>query len=103
MDGQRRWSVVDPALLTWEVARLAQWLRAVAQGAAETPTVYEAIEPNLKFQARRAGDSVYLRATFDQEFSPWEGEPWIDFAPTADALRQFADDLDAALARFPER
>ncbi len=38
-----------------------------------------------------------------QEFSPWEGDPWIDFAPTDDTLRQFAADLDVALARFPER
>lgn len=102
-DGRRRWSVADPALLTWEAKRLAQWLRAVASRATEAPTVFAAIEPNLELEARRAGEATHLRVTFDQEFSPWEGDPWIDFAPTDDTLRQFAADLDVALARFPER
>lgn len=102
-DGRRRWTVADPALLTWEVGRLAQWLRALAGRTADAPTVFAATEPNLELEARRAGDSFLLRATSDQEFSPWEGDPWIDFAPAPGALRQFADDLEAALARFPER
>src|SRR5579859_1745551 len=41
-DGKRHWSATHASLLTWEVERLAQWLRAVADGTAEMPTVFAA-------------------------------------------------------------
>jgi hypothetical protein len=48
------WSAVDPALLTYEVRELADWLRVVGSGSRETREM-AFLEPCLSFRDR-SGD-----------------------------------------------
>jgi hypothetical protein len=102
-DGNRRWSSTDPVFLTWELQRLVNWLRAVADRAPDLHPSYATVEPNLRLEAKHGDDGVRLRAVFSLEFAPPSGNPWIDFTPDRAAVHRFADALDVALASFPIR
>jgi hypothetical protein len=102
------WEVVDPCLTTWESARLASWLGAVAAGPDRLGR--SLVEPNLSVVASLAGGRLRLRVCFELESRP----PW---APTVQGGRDLCVDLDVArhevvaaaadlrtdLARFPRR
>ena len=104
------WNATDASLLTSEVASLADWLDAIAEGrsaASET----DFIEPNLSFELIEASDRVRLRAWFELElrprWAPWDEVPQRDLCVDLDIAR---DDVRAAaaslrdhLSRFPMR
>lgn len=106
---QGRWSRTDPALLTYEVERLARWLEEIAAG---TPSSNSEsfLEPNLAFElippvAER------LRIIFNLEFRPpWvpkkrtdEDEYFVDFPVVLSALQDAAASLRMQLKKFPQR
>ena len=102
------WRAVDPALLTYEVARLAEWLGDVASG---RPTTREIgfMEPNLALELR-GEPSTELRIILRLDFRPawWEprageDEYHLDFPIDSVALRAAANGLQAQLSRFPQR
>src|SRR5262245_17587543 len=68
------WLFRDPSLLTYEVARLADWLEAVAAGAESQPWC-GFIEPNLSFEVAGEGATRVLRVAFAVEALP----PWANF------------------------
>ncbi|MBX5491856.1 MAG: hypothetical protein IRZ14_11930, partial [Chloroflexi bacterium] len=77
-DGETTWSVDDPALLTWELDRLARWLERVAQGRFDRQPWCSFVEPNLEFRADPLpgppGDAsapqVQVRVFFELELRP---------------------------------
>jgi hypothetical protein len=105
------WTATHPSLLTWEVERLADWLRAVAENE-PVETEQDFIEPNLSFSiAGRSRDSITLRVYCGYESKP----PWTRAGPatledhqvvlkvTPDDLKSAAESLRAQLSRFPLR
>jgi hypothetical protein len=115
VDGPKQWSAAAPAFLTWELADLIAWLRKVADVCGDVRDGFDAIEPNLRFEAEGQGGSIQVRASLSHEFHPgWTA--WRDsgsrydledvvlaFELGATELRQFADELAQELTRFPER
>jgi uncharacterized protein (TIGR02996 family) len=107
-DGRRQWSAVDAAFLTWELLDLAAWFRAIADAAPHVREMFGAIEPNLSFVVEGRGDAARVRAEFDAEFLPPQGEEatpcdFIEFQPGSAGLRRFADGLSLAMRPFPVR
>jgi len=108
---ERAWKFRDPALLTWEVEGICNWLEAVASG----QNVEESanfMEPNLRFEvAERAQDTITIRVYFELESRPaWffadaagMNDLWVDLRVDTDDLRAAAEDLRHDLARFPPR
>lgn len=104
-----KWSCTDPALLTYEVERLAQWLEKIAAG---NPTsVSESfLEPNLSFELA-SPSAERLRVIFSLEFRPpWlskleadDDEYFVEFPVIAAELEAAAASLRAQLKRFPQR
>jgi hypothetical protein len=114
-DGQRQWSATAPIFLRWELARLVEWLRKLADSDPDARDHFGAIEPNLHFEAMGRGDEICVRALFSHKFHPdwpsWRGSGRrydlttvsVEFGPTATGLRQFSDELARELEPFPER
>ncbi len=83
------WEVVDPCLTTWEAARLASWLAAMAMGpGGETRSL---TEPNLSVAVTPVGGRLAVRMCFELERRP----PW---APTITGGRDLCVDLDVSRA-----
>ncbi len=83
------WEVVDPCLTTWEAARLAAWLAAVAVG--PEGATRSLAEPNLSVSATPTGRRLRLRICFELENRP----PW---APTVRGGRDLCVALDVSRA-----
>jgi hypothetical protein len=104
-----KWSTVDPALLTYEVQGLIDWLRAVsARKYDERHLVF--IEPCLSFHLSPAGgEPDKLVIGLSHEFRP----PWasgdlyeeyeIAFSLTSIDLICAAQSLENQLRRYPQR
>jgi hypothetical protein len=111
-DGDTTWSVEDPALLTWEVERLAGWFGRLARGRFEHPWC-GFVEPNLEFRADPLPDGagVRLRVYFELELRPPDRrsgvvgrrDVFLQFALTPEQLRAAARQLYSLVARFPVR
>jgi hypothetical protein len=103
-DGRRHWTSTEPALLTWDLHRLINWLRAAADAELWTQPmdIYSGLEPSLQFEAR-VNKTTKIRALFTDQFAPPTGRPWIDFIPGPTALQRFADALEHTSASFPIR
>ena len=110
-DGETAWSAEDPALLTWEVERLAKWFTRLAQGRFEHPWC-GFVEPSLEFRADPAENSqVRLRVYFELELRPpgrsasvvGRRDIYLEFVLTADQLRTAARQLREELSRYPVR
>lgn len=108
---QGSWTVTDPFLLTYEVARLADWLDTVAQGS-ETTSEIGFIEPSVWFQVvRPTTGQDCLRIYFDLECRPpWaykreadSNDVFAEFALSDINLRQAAESLRAQLSVYPQR
>ena len=108
---ERAWEFRDPALLTWEVERLSNWLGALASGQA-VEDGEEFVEPNLRFEVvERGGDTITIRVYFELESRPpWffvdaagMDDLWIDLRVDHDDLRAAAEGLRRDLAKFPAR
>lgn len=102
------WSRTGPALLTYEVQRLAEWFMALANGD-RTQTERSFLEPNLSFETVN-DDTEKLRISFRLEFSPpwterWPGEerPYVEFPLSGINLKAAAVSLLQELSRFPHR
>ena len=105
---QGDWSTNDAALLTYEVSELADWLRAIGTGRAETREM-TFLEPCLSFQIRSAdGKTDELEIELAHELGP----PWakdIDqsavmlFPLNRIDLSSAADSLEHQLAKYPQR
>ena len=83
------WEVVDPCLTTWEAARLASWLTAVAVGPAGGTR--SLAEPNLSVAVTPSEGRLAVRMCFELERRP----PW---APTITGGRDLCVDLDVSRA-----
>jgi hypothetical protein len=102
-----RWRSVDPSLLTYEVAALADWFDRVANGSVQERPL-EFIEPNLSFRlSPDATFRVYLELESRPPWAASKGAPeedlWLEFPLDSGMLREAARDLRAQLARYPER
>lgn len=110
-DGEVTWEVEDPALLTWEVERLAQWVGQLARGRFDHPWC-GFVEPSLELRADPLeGGQVRLRVYFELELRP-PGAPrgvvgrrdaFLEFTLAPAELRGGARALHAELRRFPVR
>lgn len=105
------WRFSDPALLTNEVARLADWLEAVGSGRRPVNQRMDFLEPVLAFELREPTSRMF-RILFELEGRPpWAevreperwAEAWVEFEPDASELRAAAAELRTMLGRFPER
>ena len=83
------WEVIDPCLTTWEAARLASWLAAMAVGAEGGSRTLA--EPNLSVTVTAGGGRLAVRICFELERRP----PW---APTIRGGRDLCVDLDVSRA-----
>ncbi len=108
---ERAWEFRDPALLTWEVERLSNWLEGLASGqAVEEGEGF--LEPNLRFEvAKRDEDTITIRVYFELESRPpWffanaagMYDLWLDLRVDSDDLRAAAEGLRRDLTKFPPR
>ncbi|GAA5514834.1 hypothetical protein Dcar01_03595 [Deinococcus carri] len=125
--GGERWEKVDPALLTFEVQWLTEWLHQVAAQAEVFRTWRSGrltsriffTEPNLSLEALSGslgGEALTLRVYLAAEFLPPfvkeldamkldndPAEAWLDFPADAADLQQAAAALTEALTLFPVR
>jgi hypothetical protein len=105
-DSSEGWTRTAPALLTWELRRLARWLAIVASGGHPKPDVWTGLEPNLQLviSGKPTTLVVYLRQEFRRPGSTLEDEPTaIELAATPAEMAEFVDGLERALTRFPIR
>lgn len=100
------WRFRDPSLLTYEVARLADWLEAVAVGTEPRPWC-GFIEPNLAFEVTGEGRTRVLRVSFGCEaIPPWavhDEEVAVEFPVPGVSLATAAGSLREQLRRYPQR
>jgi hypothetical protein len=100
------WRFRDPSLLTYEVARLADWLEAVASGTEPRPWC-GFIEPNLSFDVAGEGVARVLRVSFGCEsLPPWAArgeEVAVEFPVAGLDLGAAAASLRGQLGEFPQR
>jgi hypothetical protein len=108
---ERAWEFRDPALLTWEVERLSDWLEALASGEALEKDE-DFMEPKVRFEVvQRDEETITIRIYFELESRPpWffadasdMDDLWIDLRVDKDDLRAAAEDLQRDLTRFPPR
>lgn len=102
------WSALDPALLTYEVRELAEWLCAVGSGRRDTREM-AFLEPCLLFKVRSGDERTdELEIELSYEFRP----PWakdidqsavILFPLNEVDLSSAADSLEHQLTRYPQR
>lgn len=109
------WTGTDPCLLTYEAARLADWLEQVGAGK-EAPRAISFLEPVLLFRLVKddSGRRV-LRVHFGNLINPsWRmlerpaGKPanpdiWLDFPLDEVDLQAAAAELRQELRRYPNR
>jgi hypothetical protein len=110
-DGEQEWSTDDPALLTWEVERLANWLSRMARGRIQHRWC-GFTEPNLEFRADALPNGhVQLRVYFELELRRpgrrsgvvGRRDDFLEFTLTPDQLREAARQLHAERQLFPAR
>ena len=105
----RKWSTIDPALLTYEVQGLSDWLRAVSARKYDNRHLVF-MEPCLSFHLSPAeGDPEKLVIGLSHEFRPpWASEDLdeeyeIVFSLTSIDLICAAQSLENQLRRYPQR
>lgn len=100
------WWFRNPILLTYEVARLSDWLEEVAAGTEPRPWC-EFIEPNLSFDVAGAGADRAVRVSFRCEsLPPWAGEAEevaVAFPGKGLNVVSAAASLREQLQEFPQR
>ena len=103
------WQTIDPALTTWEVQEIIDWLTSLSNNEKPKWTLLEFTEPNLSFELKNAflGDLKEFRICFDLEFRPKSADEdkdyFVDIKTTNDQLKQYAQDLQNELKKYPER
>lgn len=111
--GAWRWQVEDAGALTWEVEDCVVWLRALLAGQPVNTERWGFSEPDVSFDLIRHEDGsvVGLTVHLMDEFQPptkvlmprENNIVSLRFHTPPDVLAQFADRLEANLARFPQR
>lgn len=111
--GAWRWQVEDAGALTWELAACVDWLRALRDHKPVAEDQFGFSEPDVSFDAIRSDDSqvVGLRLNLMDEFQPptkvlvprENNIVSLRFYTPPEVLGAFADQLEASLARFPQR
>ncbi len=108
------WAGTDPCLLTYEAARLADWLEAAANGENASPAI-SFLEPVLLFRLVDGHQGKTLRIHFGNLINPsWRQlnknhEPgsnpdlWLDFPFSETNLAAAASELHQQVKRFPNR
>jgi hypothetical protein len=104
------WRFIHPCLLTYEAARLASWMDAVADANPCSDTC-GFTEPNLEFRALLSLKHPVLRVYFNLEARPsWassrvagEDDLWVEFPIAGLDLRSAAQHLRAELSSYPQR
>ncbi len=108
------WTGTDPCLLTYEAARLADWLEAASAGAEPAPAI-SFLEPVLLFRLLNTARGKVLRVHFGNLINPsWrqlDGAPTpvhnpdlsLDFPLTETDLAGAANSLRQQLKRYPDR
>lgn len=107
---QGAWIAQNPCLLTYEVARLANWFEAIASET-NTKSIQKFIEPNLEFHFIDSPPEKCLRIYFELELRPewaaWEQgimkDLWVDFPLSDLDLNQIANSLRSQLCKYPQR
>jgi hypothetical protein len=109
---QGDWTSTDPSLLTYEAARLAEWLEAIHNGTSVQPTI-GFIEPNLEFHLVTINDRANkaLRVCFQLESRPsWAKSDgvggcdlWVEFPLDEIDLAAAAQQLREQLQQFRQR
>jgi len=104
-----QWKAVDPALETFDVAKLADWFEALAAGEPTDDEMYF-VEPNLVFKSlHRTSAQTVVRVQVEGELRPsWAPHHKVkdlsaDFSLGSDALRAAANSLRQQLHLFPPR
>ena len=111
--GAWTWQVEDAGALTWEVADCVAWLRALRDGQPVDDDFFGFSEPDVSFDAIRSeeGSVVGLRVNLMDEFQPptkvlvprENNIVSLRFHTPPEVLTDFADQLEAGLADFPQR
>jgi hypothetical protein len=111
--GAWRWQVEDAGALTWEVAACVAWLRALCDDHPVADDRFGFSEPDVSFDSIRddEGHVVGLRLNLMDEFQPptkvlvprENNIVSLRFHTPPDVLAAFADQLEANLARYPQR
>lgn len=110
---QGAWTGTDPCLLTYEAARLADWLEAVGTGK-EAARAISFLEPVLLFRLLDAPDGKVLRVHFGNMINPsWRvfDQPaptanpdlWLDFPLEQVDLAAAGRELRQDVRRYPSR
>lgn len=104
---ERSWSFLDPSMLTFELAALADWFDAHGRGGG-APATLEFIEPNLSLAY---DDESALRVYFELEARPpWkrnsyagQGDIYAEFRLKREELKSAATRARAMLGAYPQR
>lgn len=110
---QGAWTGTDSCLLTYEAARLADWLEAVAEGK-EPARAISFLEPVLLFRLVSVDGGRALRIHFGNLINPsWRNleerapsanpDIWLDFSLNEVDLGAAARDLRQQIRRYPNR
>lgn len=106
ISSQGIWNATFPALLTFEVEQLVNWLNS-SDSIKNNPQGCGFIEPCLDFQfTSKADGQLFLNIQFGNEMSPnWapSNEFEIEFPVSDIDLSQAAKDLRLELENFPQR
>ncbi len=101
------WDAKDPALLTFEVKDLIDWLKDVCDDKNPKEWLFFT-EPNLSFKIiKNTIDIKTIRVNFDLEFLPENAEDDKDYFVDCDLnkneLEIVIEELEKELKSFPER
>lgn len=109
------WTGTDACLLTYETARLADWLAALANGQ-EVPPAISFLEPVLLFRLIDGKQGKILRVHFGNLVNPsWRHleagakrvgaspDLWLDFPLAETDISGAASDLRQQRKRYPDR
>lgn len=105
--GGRKWEFCDPAMTTFELQELAEWFRALSEGAADK-NVIGFTEPNFEFEYLSDGK---IRVFFELEVRPdWsksdiagQSDVYVDGDVSGVELRKASATIVRMLNAFPER
>jgi hypothetical protein len=107
----REWSSDDPAMLTWEVEGLANWLELLSNNR-EVHPLLDFVEPNLSFQlVDRSTEATRLQVFLQLESRPpwqsWSGPRECPKGPVLDCssneLLAWSANVREQLIKFPRR
>ena len=101
------WTTSDPALMTWELTLLAEWLEQILTGAnAENEIAF--IESSIRFQLiKKSDERLCIRVILNSECKPewWDNEDAFAFEldVSETQIQDSIKSLRYQLERFPVR